>query len=122
MSALTTYLIGALVSHEQYWIATTLAVACMILLELKSALEGLAQRIAPEDIFTFTKFLLLTAVILPIVPNQELTPFQINPFKTWLVVVAVSSISYGIYVIQKLTKAQGGCSSQPSLEARIRPP
>jgi uncharacterized membrane protein (DUF4010 family) len=108
MSALTIYLVGALVSHEQYWIATTLAVACMILLELKSALEGLAQRIAPEDIFTFTKFLLLAAVILPIVPNQEFTPFQINPFKTWLVVVAVSGISYGSYVIQKLTKAQGG--------------
>jgi uncharacterized membrane protein (DUF4010 family) len=108
MSALTTYLVGALVSHEQYWIATTLAVACMILLELKTALEGLAQRIAPQDIFTFTKFLLLAAVILPIVPNQEFTSFQINPFKTWLVVVAVSGISYGSYVIQKLTKAQGG--------------
>jgi uncharacterized membrane protein (DUF4010 family) len=107
MSALTTYLIGALVSHEQFWIATTLSVACMILLELKTALEGLARRIAPEDIFTFTKFLLLTAVILPIVPNQEFTPYQINPFRTWLVVVAVSAISYGSYVVQKLTKARG---------------
>ncbi len=108
MAALATYLIGALVSREQFWIATTLAVACMILLELKTALEGLAQRIAPEDIFTFTKFLLLAAVILPIVPNQEFTSFQINPFKTWLVVVAVSGISYGSYVVQKLAKARGG--------------
>lgn len=108
MSALTTYLIGALVSHDQFWIATTLSVASMILLELKSALEGLAKRIAPADIFTFTKFLLLTAVILPIVPNEEITSYQINPFKTWLVVVAVSAISYGSYVIQKLTKARGG--------------
>jgi uncharacterized membrane protein (DUF4010 family) len=108
MAALATYLIGALVSQDQFWIATTLAVACMILLELKTALEGLAQRIAPEDIFTFTKFLLLAAVILPIVPNQEFTSFQINPFKTWLVVVAVSGISYGSYVVQKLAKARGG--------------
>jgi uncharacterized membrane protein (DUF4010 family) len=80
----------------------------MILLELKTVLEGLAHRIAPEDIFTFTKFLLLAAVILPIVPNQEFTSFHINPFKTWLVVVAVSAISYGSYVVQKLTKAKGG--------------
>ena len=108
MSALTTYLIGALVSHEQFWIATTLAVACMILLELKTVLEGLAKRIAPDDIFTFTKFLLLAAVILPIVPNQEFTSFQINPFKTWLVVVAVSAISYGSYVIQKVIRTRGG--------------
>jgi uncharacterized membrane protein (DUF4010 family) len=108
MSALTTYLIGALVSREQFWIATTLAVACMILLELKTALEGLAKRIAPEDIFTFTKFLLLAAVILPIVPDQEFTSFQINPFTTWLVVVAVSAISYGSYVIQKVLRTRGG--------------
>lgn len=108
MSALATYLIGALVSHEQFWIATTLAVASMILLELKTVLEGLAKRIAPEDIFAFTKFLLLTAVILPIVPNQEFTQFQINPFKTWLVVVAVSGISYGSYVVLKVTRARGG--------------
>jgi len=108
MSALATYLIGALVSHDQFWIATTLAVVCMILLELKTALEGLAQRTTPGDIFTFTKFLVLAAVILPIVPNQEFTSFQINPFKTWLVVVAVSGISYGSYVVQTLTKARGG--------------
>jgi uncharacterized membrane protein (DUF4010 family) len=108
MSALTTYLIGALVAHEQFWIATTLGVASMILLELKTALEGLAKRTAADDIFTFTKFLLLTAVILPIVPNQNISSFNINPFKTWLVVVAVSGISYGSYVIQKVSAGRGG--------------
>ena len=32
----------------------------------------------------------------------------ISPFKTWLVVVAVSAISYGSYVIQKATRGKGG--------------
>ena len=108
MSALTMYLMGALVYREQYWIATTVAVASMLLLELKAVLEGLTQRIPSEEILTFTKFLLLTAVILPVLPHQEFGPFQINPFKAWLVVVAVSGVSYGSYVIQKLTKGQGG--------------
>ena len=108
MSALTTYLVGALVYGEQLWIATTIAVASMLLLELKGVLEGLTKRVAPEEILTFTKFLLLTAVVLPVVPNREFGPFQINPFKSWLVVVAVSTVSYGSYVIQKLTKGQGG--------------
>jgi uncharacterized membrane protein (DUF4010 family) len=108
MSGLVTYLIGALVFREQYWIATTLAVAAILLLELKVALESLTTRIAPDEILTFTKFLLLTVVILPIVPNHEIGPFQINPFKTWLAVVAVSAISYGSYVIGQLTKGQGG--------------
>jgi uncharacterized membrane protein (DUF4010 family) len=83
-------------------------VASMLLLELKSALEGLTLRIPPEEILTFTKFLLLTVVILPVLPNTAFGPFQINPFRAWLVVVAVSTISYASYVIQKLTKPHGG--------------
>jgi uncharacterized membrane protein (DUF4010 family) len=108
MSALTTYVAAALVYREQFWIATTITVASMFLLELKTTLEGLTKRIAPDEILTFTKFLLLAAVILPVIPNQEFGPFQINPAKAWLVVVAVSAVSYGSYVIQKVTKKQGG--------------
>ncbi len=108
MSALTTYVAAALVYREQFWIATTLTVASMMLLELKGALEGLTKRIAPDEILTFTKFLLLSAVILPVLPDREFGPFAINPSKAWLVVVAVSAVSYGSYVIQKLTKGQGG--------------
>ena len=108
MSALTTYLVAALVYREQYWIATTLTIASMLLLELKSALEGLARRIPPQEILSFTKFLLLTAVILPVLPNREFGPFRINPANTWLVVVAVSTVSYASYVIQKVTQGRGG--------------
>jgi uncharacterized membrane protein (DUF4010 family) len=107
MSGLATYLVGALVYHEQYWVATTLGVGGVFLLELKTALENLTKRVPGEEILTFTKFLLLTAVILPVLPNQEFGPFQINPFKTWLVVVAVSAVSYGSYVIGRLTKGGG---------------
>ena len=108
ISALTTYLVGALVARDRFWIATTLSVAGLFLLELKTALEGLTKRIAPDEVLTFTKFLLLTAVILPVLPNQALGPVPINPQKAWLVVVAVSAVSYGSYVIQHVTKGQGG--------------
>lgn len=108
MSALTTYVAAALVYRDQFWIATTLTVASMLLLELKTALEGLTRKIEPDEILTFTKFLLVTAVILPVLPNRPFGPFAVNPAKTWLVVVAVSSVSYASYVIQKLTRHQGG--------------
>ena len=108
MSGLTTFLVGALVCDGHFWIATTLSVASLLLLDLKTALEKLAVRVAPHEILTFAKFLLLTGVILPVLPRQEFTRFHINPFKTWLVVVAISAISYGSYVLQKVTKARGG--------------
>ncbi|HEU5351134.1 MAG TPA: DUF4010 domain-containing protein [Terracidiphilus sp.] len=104
ISGLATFVVGALVCDGHFWIATTLAVANLILLDLKTALEKLAARIPPSEIFTFAKFLLLSGVILPVLPNQEFTRFQINPFKTWLVVVAISTISYLSYVLQKLTR------------------
>ncbi|HWD00041.1 MAG TPA: MgtC/SapB family protein, partial [Candidatus Sulfopaludibacter sp.] len=108
MSALTTYVAAALVYREQFWIATTLTVASVMLLELKAALEGLTKRIPPLEVLTFTKFLLLSAVILPVLPNRGFGPFDINPARVWLVVVAVSAVSYGSYVIQNVTSGQGG--------------
>jgi uncharacterized membrane protein (DUF4010 family) len=108
MSGLTTYLVGAMVYRQQYWLATALTVISLFLLELKEFLEGLTKRIPGEEILTFTKFLLLSAVILPILPDRDFGAFQINPFKAWVVVVAVSAISYGSYVIQKLTRGHTG--------------
>jgi uncharacterized membrane protein (DUF4010 family) len=108
MSGLATFLVGALVCYGHLWIATTLSVASLLLLDLKAALEKLAVRIPPQEILTFAKFLLLAGVILPVVPNVEFSRFHINPFKTWLVVIAVSTISYGSYVLQRLTKQRGG--------------
>jgi uncharacterized membrane protein (DUF4010 family) len=108
MSGLATFLVGALVYYGHFWIATTLCVASLLLLDLKAVLEKLATSIAPHEILTFAKFLLLSGVILPALPNQEFTQFHINPFKTWLVVVAISAISYASYVLQLVTKGQGG--------------
>ena len=50
MSGLATFLVGALVCYGHFWIATTLAVASLLLLDLKAALEKLAtQHRAPRD-------------------------------------------------------------------------
>jgi uncharacterized membrane protein (DUF4010 family) len=108
LSGLVTYVVGALVSREQYWMATTLTVLSVALLELKTALENLAKRMPANEILTFAKFLLLTAVILPIVPNRTFGAFGFNPFKTWLVVTAVSAISYGSYLLRIWTEGRGG--------------
>ena len=108
MSGLVTYVVGALVARDQLWIATTLAVLSILLLELKDFLESLSTRIPAEEILTFTKFLLLTFVILPIVPDRNYGPFAINPFKSWLIVVAISGVSYGSYLLEKWAKGNGG--------------
>jgi uncharacterized membrane protein (DUF4010 family) len=108
VSGLVTYVIGALVSRDHLWIATTIAVISMLLLELKEFLENLTAKIPAVEILTFTKFLLLTFVILPVVPDKDYGPFAINPFKSWLMVVAISGVSYGSYLLEKLSQGEGG--------------
>lgn len=108
ISGLATYLVGALVAQDKFWLATALTVISLLLLELKTLLEDLSKRVPSVEIFTFTKFLLLTAVILPIVPNQTYGAFGFNPFRTWLVVVAVSGVSYASYLLQLRTSGKSG--------------
>jgi uncharacterized membrane protein (DUF4010 family) len=108
ISGLLTYILGAVVFFGHYWIAVTLVVLSTLLLELKVGLENLSRRIPYDEVATFTKFLLLTIVILPAVPNQDFTTFRLNPFKIWLIVAAVSGVSYLSYVLQVVTKKRGG--------------
>lgn len=108
ISGMVTYIQGALIYFEHYWIATTLVVVTLLFLELKKRLETFSTKMPPDEIFTFARFLFLTVVILPIVPNQEFTEFKLNPFKIWLVVVAVSTLSYLSYLLQRWLKERGG--------------
>ena len=108
LSGLLVYLVGALVHMGYIWFASAVVVVSLLLLELKTGLEGLTERIEPEEVTAFTKFLLITLVILPLVPRQDFGPFRINPFNTWLVVVAVSGISYASYLLLKVVKGRGG--------------
>lgn len=105
LAGLLIYIVGAIVSYGNYWVATTLTVISIFLLELKPFLSKFGKNVSREEMVTLTKFLLLSLVLLPIVPNENFTQFNINPFKIWVVLVAVSGISYGSYVIQKITKS-----------------
>jgi len=107
VSALMVYLIGILAERGLLWIAATLAVACLILLELKVGLERLSHLFPGDEVLTLAKFLALSVVVLPLLPDRDLGPFAINPFKTWLVVVAVTGISYGSYLLQRFLPAAG---------------
>jgi uncharacterized membrane protein (DUF4010 family) len=99
-AALLTFSLGAAASNEMYWLALCVGIVAVILLHEKQELEGLALRVPPKELRTLLRFLVLTAVILPAVPNHSFTVFEINPFKIWLVVVAVSGVSYASYLLQ----------------------
>lgn len=101
VAALLTYSLGAAASEKMYWLALAVGVVAIILLHEKRFLEGLAARIPADELRTLLRFLVLTAVILPAVPDHAFTAYEVNPFKIWLVVVAVSGVSYASYLLQR---------------------
>jgi len=79
MSGLTTYLVGALVYREQFWIATTVTVASMLLLELKSRVGRLDQADPIRGDPDLHQVPSAHRGDFAVLPNQEFGPFQINP-------------------------------------------
>ncbi len=106
LAALLVYVVGTLVGAGLIWVAASLTVATVLLLHAKAPLESFATRLPRREIATLVQFLLLAVVILPALPNEEYTRFDLNPFTTWLVVVAVSGVSYVSYVIQRLVRGR----------------
>jgi uncharacterized membrane protein (DUF4010 family) len=100
-AALLTFTLGAASARGHHWIAIAAGVVAVMLLQEKQVLEGLATRMPRHELSTLARFLLITGVILPAVPDRAFTSYEINPFKIWLVVVAVSGVSYASYLLQR---------------------
>ena len=64
-----------------------------MLLSEKAELEQYVERLDKSEFLAVLKFLLVTVIILPALPNQEYTQFKLNPARIWQIVIMVSSIA-----------------------------
>jgi uncharacterized membrane protein (DUF4010 family) len=112
VAALMTTLAGALCYWDYLPLAVALAVTTTVLLSLKVEMNMFVQRITREDIYATLKFAVITAIVLPVLPNREIVdapPFNVlNPYKIWLMVVFISGISFLGYVLVKLVGSRQG--------------
>ena len=107
-AALMVFAVG-LLSWEAMWVAAVGAtVAVTALLRAKDALHAVAHRFSDEDVKTFLQFAVVTAVVLPLVPDQAIGRFDgFNPREVWLMVVFVSAIGLAGYVALRLFGSRG---------------
>jgi len=69
------------------------------------------RRITREDVYATLKFAVITAIVLPVLPNQSFGPPPLdvlNPYKIWLMVVFISGISFLGYVLVKVVGSRQG--------------
>lgn len=106
---LLAYTLGALAVTAPVWLCVAFAVAAVLLLGGRRRLHDLANRVPSGEIVTAAQFLILVGVVLPLLYGRPVIPYTtITPFGVWLAVVAVSSISYASYLLQRFVIPHGG--------------
>ncbi|MBI5157990.1 MAG: DUF4010 domain-containing protein [Acidimicrobiia bacterium] len=107
-AAFAAFIAGVLAWNGEEVTALALAVSVAALLQAKAWVHGTLSRFSDEDLRALIRFGVLTAVILPLVPNEALGPFDaINPFQIWLMVVFVAGIGLAGYIALRLLGPKG---------------
>lgn len=111
IAILVTVLLGGLCFWNYIGLAVALGVATTVILSLKLETDRLVTALTREDVQAALQFAVISAVVLPVLPNQALLPppFDVlNPFKIWLMVVLISGISFLAYVLIKWIGSEQG--------------
>ncbi len=107
-AALVVFVVGTLAWSEEWVAATAVTVGLTALLRSKEFLHSLSERFSDDDVQAVLQFAVITAVVLPLVPNRDLGPFEaFNPFETWLMVCLVSAIGLVGYLGLRLLGERG---------------
>jgi len=105
--ALITYCIGPLVITQPQWMVLLIVVTVLIFTELKETFATISQKFDRFEFITLAKFLIIAGVILPILPDGPIIRgLSLTPYKIWLAVVVISSISYASYLLKKFVFPQ----------------
>jgi len=98
-----------------YWgyltLALAIGIATTVMLSVKLETDRFARSLTREDISAALQLAVISAIVLPILPNQSFLPppFDVlNPFKIWLMVVFISGISFLGYVAIKVIGPEQG--------------
>lgn len=92
-----------LMSAQGLWVqALAAAAVTVLLLSMRAQLHGWLKGMNAKEVEAVARFALIALVILPLLPDQAMGPYDaINPRKIWLVVVLVSGLSFAGYVASR---------------------
>ena len=101
IATLLTFVIGALALLTDVWVSMALGIISTLLLSEKSELEQFVDKLNKFEFLAVLKFLLITIIIFPALPNKVYTQFNLNPAHIWQIVIMVSTIGFVGYFLMK---------------------
>lgn len=100
---------GAMVYKQEVLIALEVAIATALMLSLKLRFSDIFGKINQKDTISLVNFLIMTAIVLPVLPDRALGPYNaINPRDVWYMVIVISSVSFFGYLISKFAGSNQG--------------
>lgn len=117
MAALVTFGLGALCTAESVMpalphrvlLVAALATATLALLSFKRPLHGFIARLREEDVYATTKLLLLALIVVPVLPDEAMGPWNaLNPRTIGLLVLLISAIGFVGYAAVRAFGARRG--------------
>jgi uncharacterized membrane protein (DUF4010 family) len=108
-AAMLTYALGACLATGQYAAAIVVGGVTAVLLQFKKPMHRFAGRMSERDIQAVMRFVIVTLIVLPVLPNETYGPYRVlNPREIWLMVVLIVGIGLAGYVAAKLVGEQAG--------------
>ena len=99
LAAIVVTVLAGLATLGHPELAVCLGIVVAALLAYKQPLHGLIDKIGWDDIFAGLRLLIASFIILPLLPDRTVDPWDaLNPRKLWLLVVMISGLSMIGYV------------------------
>jgi uncharacterized membrane protein (DUF4010 family) len=109
IAAVAVFLLGAMTMLGHRELAIGLGVVTAAALAYKQPLHGLVAKLGWDDVYAGVRLLVATFIILPLLPDRTLDPWEaLNPYKLWLLVILISSLSLVGYVATRWLGAGRG--------------
>jgi uncharacterized membrane protein (DUF4010 family) len=107
LSVIVVFILSMMATVDEYQkLAVILAVILAVVLSLKEHLHKFARKTKKIEWMDALTFVFMAFVILPLLPNQDFTILGIegafNPYRTWLMVVFASGVSFIGYFLSKV--------------------
>jgi uncharacterized membrane protein (DUF4010 family) len=100
---------GAMAVAVSPTLATACAVVTAVILDNKREIHGLLDKLESHELDAALKLLLISAVMLPLLPNEGMGPGGVlNPYALWWMVVMIATISFVGYFAIRVGGAEKG--------------
>lgn len=109
VTAMTVFGLGGMAAVGYAVPAVASAVVMALLLSGKPILHRWIRAIAPVELSAALQLALITAVVLPVLPDQGYGPYAaLNPYKIWWMVILVAGLSFVGHAASRLIGARRG--------------